>query len=240
MTVREFPQARASQTDLSADPKSTQSSGDKTTAEPASKTAERTAKETGKKTDSADNTKSVTKTGDKSEASASETGTQTGKKAKSTKKADKTEKASKTSSVSIDPAGAQGAISMITPAMTSSTYIKIGDEVTFVWNYTNLIVTPSKIDVVASNTDGAWTIASNITCKETGSVVWNTSDEATPLPMESYTFIVYDSEEGPTAVPKAGHLSPYQNYPFAMYSPRNPEGTGSKLNMHTAPFQTIG
>lgn len=63
-------------------------------------------------------------------------------------------------------------------------------------------------------------MTSNMTVKETGSVTWNTSDEATPLPMEKYTLVVYDAEEGVTAAPKAGYLSPYQGYQFAMYSPR--------------------
>lgn len=184
-----------------------------------------TAKETGK--GKASSTKDSSKT----------TGTHTGKKSDKTSTGDKGGKATKTgkssktktkasSSISINPAAGAGGISMISPGAASQTYIKIGDVVTFVWNYTSVLVTPSRVDVVATNTDGAWTITSNMTVKETGSVTWNTSDQATPLPMEKYTFVVYDSEEGATAAPKAGYLSPYQNYPFAMYSPR-PAASGS-------------
>ena len=108
---------------------------------------------------------------------------------------------------------------MITPAQTVPTYAKIGSEITFVWNYTSLLVKPTAVDIIASNTDGVWTVTSNFSAQET-SVVWNTSNEATPLPMESYTFVIYDAAQGVTAVPTPGHLSPYLGYPFAMYSPQ--------------------
>jgi hypothetical protein len=108
---------------------------------------------------------------------------------------------------------------MVTPAQTAPTYAKIGASVTFVWNYTSILVQPSAVDVVASNTDGVWTIASNMSVKET-SVVWDTGSEPTPLPMESYTLVIYDSQAGATAVPKPGHLSPYIGYQFAMYKPQ--------------------
>jgi hypothetical protein len=98
---------------------------------------------------------------------------------------------------------------MVTPAQTAPTYAKIGASVTFVWNYTSILVQPSAVDVVASNTDGVWTIASNMS-----------GNEATPLPMESYTLVIYDSQAGATAVPKPGHLSPYIGYQFAMYKPQ--------------------
>ena len=124
-----------------------------------------------------------------------------------------------TASVSVPQNAPDGGFSMITPAQTAPTYAKIGAAVTFVWNYTSVLVPPPAVDVIASNSDGVWTIASNMSVKET-SVVWNTSNEATPLPMESYTFVIYDSEAGVTAVPSPGHLSPYIGYQFAMYKPQ--------------------
>lgn len=112
---------------------------------------------------------------------------------------------------------------MVTPAQTAPTYAKIGFPITFVWNYTSLLATPSAVDIIASATDGVWTIGSNMSVHET-SLVWNTSEVATPLPMESYTFMIYDAQAGVTAVPKPGHLSPYIGYQFAMYLPQESSG----------------
>ena len=112
---------------------------------------------------------------------------------------------------------------MLTPASTSTTYYKIGDDVTLVWNYTSLLVTPSAVDVVASNTHGTWTLTQNASVKETGSVIWKTSDDkggSNPLLTDKYTLVVYDAAAGPTAAPKPGHLSSFLNFQFGMYLPR--------------------
>lgn len=114
---------------------------------------------------------------------------------------------------------------MLTPAATTTTYYKIGEDVTFVWNYTSLLVTPTAIDVIATNAAGTWTLTSNASVKETGSLIWHTEDDATtnngqnPLLTDSYTLVVFDAKAGVTAVPSPGYLSPYQNFVFGMYSP---------------------
>ena len=112
---------------------------------------------------------------------------------------------------------------MLTPAATTITYFKIGEDVTLVWNYTSLQVTPSKIDVLASNTAGTWTLTSNASVEETGSVVWKTQDDkggSNPLLTDTYTLVVFDTQAGITANPEPGHLSTYMTYQFGMYLPQ--------------------
>ena len=112
---------------------------------------------------------------------------------------------------------------MLTPASTSTTYYKIGQDVTLVWNYTSLQVTPSAVNVIASNTHGTWTLTANASVKETNSVVWKTDKDksgSNPLLTDKYTLVVYDAATSPTAVPKPGHLGSFVNFQFGMYLPR--------------------
>ncbi|CAG8143230.1 unnamed protein product [Penicillium nalgiovense] len=169
---------------------------------------------TGTNTDS--NTDTKTGTATDSETTGTETGTKTGKS-----------KTTATSSISINPAAAAGGVSMITPASVSTTYYKIGEDVTFVWNYTSLSVTPSAVNVVASCSLNAmkYTLSSNMTVKETGSVVWDTGkyqkSATIPLLTASYTLIVYDVDKDIGDPASAGHLSSQNGgYVFGMYTPQ--------------------
>jgi len=68
---------------------------------------------------------------------------------------------------------------MITPsALAAPSYYKIGDFVTFAWNYTSLSVTPSAIDVVAScqRNEQIYTIAANQSINGTQAVTWDTGN----------------------------------------------------------------
>lgn len=115
---------------------------------------------------------------------------------------------------------------MVTPApLAGNQYYKIGDNITFAWNYTSLSVTPKSIDVMASCSlnNQLYTIAVNQTVQESQAVVWDTRNEATnsaPLPMHTYTLIVYDAEQGVSATPSAGYLGAFNQFVFRMYSPR--------------------
>jgi hypothetical protein len=67
---------------------------------------------------------------------------------------------------------------MITPAAISGPqYYRIGEFITFGWNYTSLSVTPSAIDILASCTanNALYTLAMNQTVEKSGSVTWDTS-----------------------------------------------------------------
>ncbi|KAJ5920577.1 hypothetical protein N7516_011435 [Penicillium verrucosum] len=173
---------------------------------------------TGATTETNTDTNSDTKTGTAtdSEKTGTATGTKTGKS-----------KTTATSSISIDPAAAAGGVSMITPASSSTTYYKIGEDVTFVWNYTSLSVTPSAVNVVASCSLNAmtYTLSSNMTVKQTGSVVWDTGkyqkSATIPLLTASYTLIVYDASKDIDDTAGAGHLSSQNGgYVFGMYTPQ--------------------
>ena len=127
----------------------------------------------------------------------------------------------------VDPRLPPGGVNMITPsALATSTYYKIGvDSVSLVWNYTSLSVSPSKIDILVTCTanQATYTLASNQSYEETGSVVWDTKAEETgqnPLLTEKYTLIIHDAEKAVTDRPDSGHLGSYNQFVFGMYVPQ--------------------
>jgi hypothetical protein len=129
-------------------------------------------------------------------------------------------------STTIDPRLPAGGISMITPnPILGATYYKIGDWVTFVWNYTSLSVTPSAINVVASCSVNhqTYTIAANQSVQPTGEVLWDTSayqaNSRNQLLTNEYTLIVYDAASQITAMPRPGYLGIYNQFVFGMYQP---------------------
>ena len=116
---------------------------------------------------------------------------------------------------------------MITPAPTDGLqFFKVGDYVTFMWNYTSLSVTPTAIDVLASCAlnQATYTIASNMSVDVTGAITWDTGDmQATatnPFPVASYTLVIHDADHDVTAIPSAGYLAAYAQYVFGMYTPQ--------------------
>jgi len=134
-------------------------------------------------------------------------------------------KTSSTKTTAIDPRLPPGGISLITPAaLDGPQYYKVGDFVTFAWNYTSLSVTPSAIDVLASCAVNAatYTLTANMSVEATGAFTWDTGEmDATatnPFPVASYTLIVHDSSKDVTDVPSAGYLGAYQQYVFGMYT----------------------
>lgn len=118
-----------------------------------------------------------TTTGPESTASASNTAS--GSNSESNSKSGTATSGSKTSKVTttvINPELGAGQIVMQTPAATATTqYYKIGDYVTFGWNYTNLLTTPTlKVQAYCQTNNLYFDIASNLSVSQT-SVVWNTS-----------------------------------------------------------------
>lgn len=156
------------------------------------------------------------------DASATEESSESG-----SKKATKTKKQTKTKTTSIDPRLGAGGVQMITPGVfDGSTYVKIGDYATFKWNYTSVQVTPTAVDVVAycSRNDHYYTIEGNMSVEETGVVTWDTSkhaSETVPLLTETYSLMIYDTEQGPSGRPKAGHLGMSNPYRFGAYYKRD-------------------
>lgn len=131
-------------------------------------------------------------------------------------------------SATMIPATAQmGYVTMIIPAVTAGYPLyKIGDTVTFEWNYTGLIITPAKINVVAhcSAVAADFTIARNISASQT-QVEWDTGEaqkgDSVKLPLEAtYTLNIYDASKTMNDNAERGHLQPFSGLQFGMYSPR--------------------
>ena len=114
---------------------------------------------------------------------------------------------------------------MVTPAaIAGAQYYKIGDWVTFAWNYTSLSVTPSAIDIMASCSanQATYTIALNQTVEATGRIEWDTNaTQATPYLTETYTLLIYDSQSSVSATAKAGYLGTFNQFTFGMYQPQS-------------------
>ncbi|KIW25345.1 uncharacterized protein PV07_08532 [Cladophialophora immunda] len=130
-----------------------------------------------------------------------------------------------TKTTAIDPRLPPGGISLITPAaIDGPQYYKVGDFVTFAWNYTSLSVTPSAIDVLASCAlnQATYTISSNMSVQETGAITWDTGEmyatATNPFPVASYTLIIHDSSQDVTDIPSAGFLGAFEQYVFGMYT----------------------
>lgn len=114
---------------------------------------------------------------------------------------------------------------MVTPgALAGSQFYKVGDYVTFAWNYTSLSQTPSAIDILATCTanQATYTIAVNQSAAQT-SVVWdtkNTPSGQVPFLTEKYTLLIYDAESSVSAAPRAGYLGVFNTFQFGMYTPQ--------------------
>ena len=110
------------------------------------------------------------------------------------------------------------------PAITSGAqYYRVGQSVTFEWNYTSLVNTPSFIDVFATcNLNQAtYTIAANMSVQETGRVVWDTGNQdniTAAFPVATYTLVIHDAAKDPTQVAAAGDLGAFNQFRFGMYT----------------------
>lgn len=108
------------------------------------------------------------------------------------------------------------------PAISSASYYKIGTQISFAWNYTSLVVTPTAVDILVSCSanSATYTLASNASVKETGSVIWDTGVNIggkDPLLTDTYTLIIHDAAKAITAFPSAGYLGTYNQFTFGMY-----------------------
>jgi hypothetical protein len=120
-----------------------------------------------------------------------------------------------------------GGLSMITPGVFAGEQLyKVGDWVTFAWNYTSVSVLPSFIDVLVSCTanQATYTITVNHTATDR-TVLWDTAAKPTgqaPFLTEKYKLLIYDSESSASAAPRAGYLAPFNALTFGMYIPEEP------------------
>lgn len=145
---------------------------------------------------------------------------------KATKSGAEKTSAAATKTQSINPVLPPGGVNMVTPsALAQTSYYKIGDYVTFGWNFTSLSIKPAKIDayVTCTSNQGAYTILNNATFEPTMNVIWDTKPDATgtaPLLTETYTLVIKDASKDITAVAQAGRLGTYDQFAFGMYTPQ--------------------
>ncbi|KAL5427338.1 hypothetical protein PMIN04_001353 [Paraphaeosphaeria minitans] len=165
-------------------------------------------------------------------SSETEKPTATKSAAKTTAK-DSSDKATKTSSkpkvTNFGPDVQPGGIQMVTPnPFLGAQYYKVGDWVTFAWNYTSLSITPSHVDILASCAvnQQTYTISVNHSVKATDTILWDTGAYQNEHPngpnfvSETYTLLIYDSESSVSATAKPGYLSPFNQFYFGMYTPQ--------------------
>lgn len=193
-----------------------------------------TAKETGTTTSATDTAKETGTTATKTTAKVTTTNLNTGGQTKSTGTGtdgtatgtgtdDGTSAATHTTFDAEDPAGG---VSMITPVTTSSTALyRIGETITWAWNYTSLQATPTAIDVLVScsSVTSTWTLTQNMSYEATATFIWDTNAYAEtavakPLLTEEYTLVIYDADSSVSATSEAGYLGVYNQFTFGMYS----------------------
>jgi hypothetical protein len=109
-----------------------------------------------------------------------------------------------------------------------TSYYSVGSPITFVWNYTYLIATPTALDILVTATAPGlaiptpFTLALNETFSFPQTFIWDTEKFAqeTPLPQGSYSLIVYDADaaDGQWTVATAGKLSAWRGASWGMYN----------------------
>jgi hypothetical protein len=116
---------------------------------------------------------------------------------------------------------------MVTPAATDGYQIyKIGDVLTWVWNYTNVVIEPTAINVVAycSEASEEFTVTSNASWPIT-KATWDTgeyqSTATAKLLVATYTLNIFDASKARTANPTAGYLYGYSSLTFGLYTPQS-------------------
>lgn len=102
---------------------------------------------------------------------------------------------------------------------------KIGDYVTWGWNYTNLQATPTAIDILAtcSFASRMFTLTQNMTFDKQGSYTWDSGAYqsghiSSPLLTEEYNLIIYDSDSSISAGAEAGYLGTFEGPKFGLYA----------------------
>jgi hypothetical protein len=117
---------------------------------------------------------------------------------------------------------------MATPnLLTGSQYYKVGDWVTFGWNFTSMQIKPSAVNVLAtcSQASALWTIAANASYETSMKVLWDTNQyktKQTPqLVMATYTLLIENANEAvATAIQHPGQLGTVNSFQFGMYLPQ--------------------
>lgn len=128
------------------------------------------------------------------------------------------------------PTGAQpGSVTITMPPIQSNPYYKIApsEYITFGWNFSSIIVTPTALTVAAVGANGyTYPVGptDGVIPGTAQSVVWypygyQTANPSLPLVQASYTLHIW-AQGGPSAFPSPGYLEPNSELVFAMYTPQ--------------------
>ncbi|KAG0703656.1 hypothetical protein DFH29DRAFT_915558 [Suillus ampliporus] len=122
-----------------------------------------------------------------------------------------------------------GAVTITMPPIQSTSYYKIApsEYITFGWNFTSIVVTPTAITVAAVGANGnTYPVGptDGVLPGTAQSVVWypygyQIANPSLPLVQASYTLHIWASG-GPSAAPTPGYLAPNSELVFAMYTPQ--------------------
>jgi len=138
---------------------------------------------------------------------------------------------SSSSTLSIPQTAPAGGLTFTQPPQTASpSFYKIaqGQLVTFGWNFTALLSTPTHLTVSAfcSQNGNTYPVGptDGVIPGNALSVVWDVfsyqqANPATPLAQASYELSIWD-DRGPTAGISPGLLAPNDNLKFALYTPQ--------------------
>lgn len=124
---------------------------------------------------------------------------------------------------------AAGGVTITQPEQTATSYFKIasGELITFGWNFTSVLATPTHLTVSAVCDNGnTYPVGptDGIIPGTATEVVWDVwqyqlDNPATPLAQASYTLNIWD-DRGPNAPIKPGFMEENSALRFAMYTPQ--------------------
>ncbi|KAG6840285.1 hypothetical protein C0991_007711 [Blastosporella zonata] len=133
-----------------------------------------------------------------------------------------------TTTTPIPPSAPAGLLTIIQPPVTITSYYKIAPSnlVTFAWNFSYVLATPTHLTVSAVCDNGnTYPVGptDGIIPGTATSVVWDLysyqqNPTATPLAEATYTLNIWD-DRGPGSGRAPGYLQAYSGLKFAMYSP---------------------
>lgn len=131
--------------------------------------------------------------------------------------------------ISIPQTAAAGGLSFTQPATSSNAFYKIASDspVTFGWNFTSLIITPTHLTISAICENGnTYPVGptDGVIDGTATEVVWDVfsyqqANPGTPLAVATYTLTIWD-DRGPTATRAGGLFNPNSNLEFALYTPQ--------------------
>lgn len=147
---------------------------------------------------------------------------------------------SASSTLSIPQTAAAGGVTLTQPPQLSTSFFKIasGQLVTFGWNFTSVLATPTSLTVSAVCENGnTYPVGptDGIIPGTATTVVWDPysydqNNPSLPLVQASYTLHIWD-DRGPNVGASPGYMSPNTALKFALYTPQayTPISSGEHL-----------